>query len=1692
MLSIPSSKDEESKNIFMRIQLGVINQISKWSDITGELYVSGMIYTLLCLIITYFKFIGIVLYRIEFIGLNSQLANNFFKIINLTNFLIDKGILFQLIMVAFFIKNLIFVGLTLWFLIHFNKNSGFALNKSFSILYQFLHSFTFWVSLPFELEIGIYSVFGQSSTVSSSSAVFDLIFYGVCYANIGCSVLISILYSFFFNKFEINIDCEDHMTRQDSNNEIALFALKITYSLLYAINLSNQNLININVFLTILLMFHSLYFILFISFGYYYHRFTQILSIFLNITCIFSILGAFVVHNIASIYDADFIIYCGFLTLFPISGKLHIAMLKYYISGSINGFQSQTYLNRYIAILISLASSISNSKESETKVLFYGALEIHREACIYPECTCKLPEGTVLFIPKNKSKYVIDNINKEFNQIYILHLIKSIFEFQIKAERNTNINFHIMYCYFMNYFIGNFFYSLYFLINLKLNEELNIQQKVSLERILQINNQIFEQNLNKLDLGYKESSEGDIKKVQKTIKIDFVEIITFYTKINSLKVNITNSLDMAFQFWNAILLKMDLITIKKHGLEFSKHNEEVDQTNKEINKIFSGYKEINTLYKNYEAYVFGNTLNINQNEKDGFGKFTEEKYFTKNSIFVIANIADKNKAIIEKITESVGHFLGHNPNECLGQDVKLLMPNYYKIRHSGFLDTHFKTGINKILNSERNVFALHNQGYSVATKIIVKLSNSMTSINYLGYLREYRINYDFIVMTLQGQIILYSRGIFDALIKDHRNYDSTNNYIQFLCKEYLDEIEYIYDSAYEISDLSQRDSKLSKYGYFMIHLGLSKQIEDFLKSDKKGTSHKDNEIKNIESAVPQTLMKLISKREEIKRNFGNKLKTKCLTTFFAKKERINLCQEEDLLILKLYSKLDDEGSSCKDELLEVESYLRYLEKIEEELYLKRENYVSSKNIDFCKDRKIQFVVSDKNISINIMQAEAEEKPQIRDDCQSNLRSRFDPKRLDQTMSIEKNHKKKMWAEEALESASVLSSIGNINENKAMNYYLLKKRFFEKDNTKAIVLSISLNLSFLVIIIVAMILIYLRVFNTRIQYCYSINSQYFTVLDTLSNLIYTNFAIHSISNKNKYLHGLRTTNLAKLSEVIKPVQDDTDEEFERLQVAVRSINDSVRYIQSYNPDDYVSTLSFLTIQHEAESNSQKIIMTIRQLYNYSLLYLYNLLPYIKSIQFDHQVRTVLNLEELRQFENSTDWASELEFLQLSFDNLDSILDIELLISISQDIFRSFNQTIATIQSSSDNRNQYFLIIIILLCILSIISFFKIVFFYFNQNKMISLLFSLDDRIAREILWSIRILKGILLQRGAESEVEDEEDENANLVAKPEAVNKPNEDGSKMGKDKEKDKDKKEDKKAVGDKLELNVKFAKKSKSYMWQVNWSIYFQTFLLLASLSMVSLIPILYYINQSYYEVKFFYYINLLNYYKYNEYNVLMLFTSFYHYLEKEDAALDHSNQINQKLTNEISTFSKNTADNLFNLLSDLNTTESVAFLNFFSIDICINNPSPIACTSGQATFFSKKSYKYIEDVFTGFVSDFKFRKNVDQRVTNLNQMIEFIYSDDDWEYLDNLFEFMLDYGCKAFNQHMINILQIYVDLFTSEFYSIYCSTIILMILYMIGNVLIIKSFNYSVNVEVKKLFSLIPQVVVLSNQGIYELFSS
>lgn len=1731
MLSLKLTQEHSNKNIFQKLQSKLIKTISNFCDTDSELFNSNLIYTLLCISITFLKFIGIILYKVDSNDLLNNLSDNIFKIINLTNFLLDKGMLSELMVIMFFFKNAMFLLLSI--VIFFNQKDYHS-NQRFNIkvLYQILFSFTFWITFPFEFEFGINSIL--SDRYSNSTSVLQSIYIAINYSNIFFTIIISLIYCLYLNKVELDPDNNDYLTRIDYNSEIMLFILKLLYSIIFSYNLIYNNEININIYLGIIFVFHFIFFLYFLFFGMYFNNLIQIIFTYLNLSCIYSIFSSFFIYN-SSISDPDLIIFCGLILLYPITSYSYKKLILYYLGQVSYEIKSQYGITRYFIYLINLATRHNSSQ----KLLYYGTIKFHEKECLYNDCVCKLSEGSVLYIPKTKTKYIIENKDeekgKEYSKVYILHLIKSLFEFHLKIEKEINVNLHILYCYYMNIYIGNFFYSLLHILNLQSAYKLTIQQKVSLERILQINNKILEQNLNKLeeDLEDVETSNPLIKKRRQynmkddKMNIDFNKIIEFYESINNLKTNIRLSIDNGFLFWNSIQMKMHLSTIKSHGLQFSYYNTKVEETYKKFINIYSGNKEVNLIFHNYQAYLFGNShtsiLYERNVDKIYHMKLYKKKYFSKNSTFVIANISHKTKAIIEKITENVVFFLGLNPLECLGQDVKILMPNYYKVRHSSFLDNHFKTGVNKILNSERYVFSQHIGKYTIPSKIIVKLSNSIKSIYYYGFLREHNVDYEYIVLSKQGEIILYSKGIYEILIKDFKSNDNYN-YIQFICREYLDELENIFDSEYEISDLSQKDTFLEKYGFFRLNFGINKQIDDCLKSEMRNTkeNHKENEVlynHYREGNLPQVMMKIISRREDIKNDFFNKDKMKNGISYFCKKENINLCEEESLVMFKLYSKLVIDSSEYEDDLFEVENYINKLEN-------------SSHHNDSNSNRNIglstrSFKKKDKE-SNKLKQTNSIENGVY-------IKKKFiyhpnDQESVDEQALIEANFKNDVSINKRntlnVENSSILSSNIKINENKTLSYDFLKKKFMEKDNSTISKGIILINTLIFVIIIIVLQILFNSFYIPRVDFLNFINEDYISVVNIYHQCLISKHNIDQQQLEREYKEYMQykmndSSYIGKGSIYENIISNISN--FNNFYSNVTLVETSnflkkgLNAIQKSPPKQRNIFFGFLFRNHiqykdySSISSNFSIKANLFQILNNLLIYIDMINQSISRIKVDIYTNKILSYNDIPLGLIKSKHIESIIYFS-AYYNLYELLSLENILKLNKFFSLEFEDIIQQLIFENNHKNIYFLVIIGILSLLSLMSFGIILFFYYNQNRMISLLFSLDERIAKEIIFSIRSFKGILLEKEQEelnendrSEKEDNDsinefnkvNEKDKLIKEGSPQKKKGKTGNELDLDSEKNNN---------NKLEINQKLIKNKKSFILEINYLIYIKSFLLISLMLLITIIPMIYFLSNDYHDNKLMNLMYLLKSLKMTQSSIMIFYINFHFF------TIDIYNTTKQEvylnnhflLKKDYIEFNTNSSQLLYSIINDLPNHDY--FLKFYSKDVCaIENSFETPCLLNNP-----KGYKYYEDLYEELIlsemvnnrdisniniSDRNSYKNKNK--TSTEEQIEYIdylnnrFNSDTVGFLHVIFHFFYSNANKILDKYFLQIVSDYKLIYTNYFKLTFYFSIVLIALFLISNAIMIKRFNFYVNVEIKKLFSLIPQIVVLTNKGIYELFN-
>jgi len=108
---------------------------------------------------------------------------------------------------------------------------------------------------------------------------------------------------------------------------------------------------------------------------------------------------------------------------------------------------------------------------------------------------------------------------------------------------------------------------------------------------------------------------------------------------------------------------------------------------------------------------------------------------------VIDNIVDgiitiSERGTIESFNLAARKIFGYSEKEAIGQNVKILMPEYYHSEHDGYLDYHLKTGEKKMIGIGREVFGQRKDGTTFPMELAVNEVTTNTVKHFVGITRD--------------------------------------------------------------------------------------------------------------------------------------------------------------------------------------------------------------------------------------------------------------------------------------------------------------------------------------------------------------------------------------------------------------------------------------------------------------------------------------------------------------------------------------------------------------------------------------------------------------------------------------------------------------------------------------------------------------------------------------------------------------------------------------------------------------------------------------------------------------------------------------------------------------------------------------------------------------------------------------------
>ena len=1295
MISHSFLKEEDSnkESALSRFKKHFLLKMSLISYFAGERLITNIILSTIFIAATYTKFLGLICFNVKFIGIAEKPFNWIIKIINRTIFIIQYPKLFDAILILMFLFNLLYIAIFIFIIIKIKQNNNSKFVLVVITMYQLLNLINFWVLLSWENEMSLLVLINFKERP---------IFYKVLSVlNICISLFSAILYCFFGNKVEFNFDLKDYLARLDTSCEFYFFIAKLLMSVNFVVYLEltileqkyDTNIyLGISSFISVL----SLYFISF--YALYYYNYIATLLLYFNISTLYANIIAIVIHNVKTLDGGDFMIFVGYVLFYPVSHVItNIHRNRTLSKIPFVELKKELPLCKYVLLLTYLVC-VDNLSE-ENRLTLIGVVKQHQQNCVYENCVCKENNGTSLFIPKTNTEYIIsnDNFSYESSKVYFKHLIIKEFEFLIKVTRNNNNNLIMMFSYYMLYYIGNFHTALYALINLKKNKNLNCQQRASLRRIFEMVRHRL-QNINNAEMK-RVTQDNNIE----MFRVDFDNLILFYEKVTQLKIAINLALEFSTQFWTCIQNRVEIRLIKKNGLEFFKYHNIIEQTYNEIIAIFPNLTEVNMYYTRYKAAVFNelphlynqvsSIMGINNaahHYQDARIDSEQEKFYHPKSVVVIANLTDRNKAIIEKITENVKTLLNYSPTECLGQEIKLLMPNIYKTTHNHFIQKHFESGRDIKVNHERFTFALHANYYAVPVMISVKmLSTYSNNVYYIAVLREMPLDYDFINTTAKGKIEMISKGIFHKIFNSLSIslYNSIDYYINFICKEYFNEMSQIHHSNYRITDFTVEPRK--KYKYALLHFHSDSIIDNILRDFKKNENTNNNTLINGQQNISESpIMRILQMKEKIWENYE-----KDSIKMYAKIEKFDVFDGERLIMFKLYTNISADASINLDEIKLITKYINSHGKINE----------NNNNIEH-NDLNSKLLYGNAN---QVYNTNALVKRKINIDMNDLILPGLTPLGLSESIRTNTVNSGNI---NNTNSFPFNSSIKRFDKEQFKAYLSIKKRYQSKREYSEVKFIILYNVLFLVVMLTLATLNYIMNEKAILHIFNSLKTEYFSILPLFKNMAIINKNFYFISNRDKYF-------------------SSNDEDIDYISYLHNiSINTAV---------DLTNELAELnTISYDFSNN-------ILSLLNVSLIYHRDSYSPLNMTLSNYILSLVSLINSL----------NDIEMIQEDNVNLINLLlniDVDFYVKLSNCFNHALNSTSDKVDNLVQSNSINSIVMIVLVFLFGIYVYLRILCFYCRQNNMIAMLLSIEYDDCDNILRLIRELKTIAQRKQNENE------------------------------------------------------------------------------------------------------------------------------------------------------------------------------------------------------------------------------------------------------------------------------------------------------------------------------------------------------
>ena len=700
---------------------------------------------------------------------------------------------------------------------------------------QFLSSVLFWVSYVPMIEnfVSIYSCKDGYHIIDTSLECWTgiHIFYCIFFTfALLLTVLIVFIISVFYNESRANV--KDGLRRLDASLEVQIVFYRLVITIV-AHFVSNQGY---KWLLPLATTFASFYFVM-----YYWTHITFYEPLVSIINGIYVCSYFWISFNIllmvllkgTAYTGQSIIIVIGIIIIIPLVRNIRNWRIQQVLFGSqFDKIRNDYELDIYMKKLLDL---LENSKQSKAdELILLGYMNNHKAEC--RELKCPLLQETLYFAGEECST---QNTTLS-NPVIVLSLMASIYRNYVKSPNFKSV-LHISFSQFCFVHMKNIHLAVI---------ELDIAKKMSpsFQELFTIyrNKRIIEEDL---IVKYNNKVSDDIGN-KSFHNLDITIVLKFESLLAKLSKAIEKATNEHIEFWSQLdSLLPDLNILHKLGLNITNFNKQNDEIWKKLHKINSNHKKTLRDYGRYlrdiqndnekgsEYIRKGGGTNSNSPINDHRNDFSI--MFAEDTAIIVMSAGNKeNQGKIIKTNAGLFNIFKYKPLEVIGYDVTLLMPKGIGEYHNEFLEDFFRTGKEKVINTERELYAISRDGNLICISALVKLVPSLKDdIQYIALITQHKKDNNFILMNAVGRIDSMSTQLMGLLNMQQSFLKDNEVYVQFLFPELIT-LEEGKDNT--LGTLFERfEGKLDMT--FMIPKDLPAKIQDFSKNSNVSSKERNPE-----------------------------------------------------------------------------------------------------------------------------------------------------------------------------------------------------------------------------------------------------------------------------------------------------------------------------------------------------------------------------------------------------------------------------------------------------------------------------------------------------------------------------------------------------------------------------------------------------------------------------------------------------------------------------------------------------------------------------------------------------------------------------------------------------------------------------------------------------------------------------------